>query len=91
MKYLLWALLIYLAWRWIKASQRKDRPAQADSPSGTDIEPALAGTERMVRCEQCGIYLPASEALPDAGALHYCSAAHRDLHRSQHTQSPNSR
>jgi hypothetical protein len=34
----------------------------------------------MVRCAQCGIHLPHSEALHGAGAITFCSEAHRRLH-----------
>lgn len=82
MKYLLWAVLIYLGWRWFQASQQSDRPAAPDAP-----EPEAGGegaVEKMVRCDQCGIHLPASEAVDAPGALHFCSPAHREQHQSRH-------
>ena len=36
-----------------------------------------SGHENMVRCEQCGVHLPASEAI-QSGKLHFCSIEHRD-------------
>lgn len=40
--------------------------------------PRPAAPAAMVRCAQCGVHLPADEALRD-GELHYCSPAHRAL------------
>lgn len=91
MKYLLWAALLYLAWRWFQASQRRGRSTDAEPPEASDPGPASGSAERMVRCSHCGIYLPASEALAAAGSLHYCSESHRDLHQTQRTDSPHSR
>ena len=72
MKFLLWALLIYLAWRWYTAPKKpvadQVRPAEND------------GAERMLRCAQCGVYLPASEAIAGAGDQQFCSEAHRADH-----------
>jgi uncharacterized protein len=73
MKYLLWALLIYLAWRWFTAPKKS--AADQDEPAAND------GAERMVRCAQCGMYLPASEAFAGDGNREFCSEAHRADHR----------
>jgi len=35
------------------------------------------GHESMVRCEQCGVHLPASEAIK-SGSHHFCCQEHRD-------------
>lgn len=35
--------------------------------------------EKMVRCAQCGLHLPASESVSDRG-LHFCSTEHRRVH-----------
>lgn len=83
MKYLLWGLLIYLAWRWFSASQRKEPPG-AGVPPAQGPEAVIGSAEKMVRCEHCGVHLPASEALATPDARHYCSEQHRDLHQSQH-------
>lgn len=78
MKYLLWALVIYFAWRWYqtKTSTNPD----ADAPAATVDAAGDATAERMVACAQCGIHLPLSEAVRGDGALHYCSEAHRSGH-----------
>ena len=76
MKYLLWALLIYLAWRWYETKKAKEADAEANAAqpaaSTSSAAPASAGrAEKMVACARCGIHLPQSEALQVA-ELHYC-------------------
>lgn len=77
MKYLLWALVIYVAWRWYTAS------SAAKSGRDTSAAATEAGnetTETMVRCAQCGIHLPQSEAVWGPGTAVYCSEDHRATH-----------
>ena len=38
--------------------------------------------ESMVRCEQCGLHIPATEAIRD-GDQTFCSPGHRDAHRAR--------
>lgn len=61
--FLLLALLVYLA---VKSFSR---PAKKQ---------ARRGTERMVHCEHCGLYLPESEAVRADGHT-YCSAEHQRI------------
>jgi len=58
---------------------RRNGPA-AGGPTGG--RPPLA-TEQMVRCAQCGVHLPRSEATLAAGEL-FCSAEHARLGSRQH-------
>lgn len=67
MKYLLWALAIWLAWRWLTASGRAAAATEAR---------AAAGSERMVQCAQCGVHLPESEAVGGEGGF-FCCNEHR--------------
>ena len=60
------AALIYLLFK----SYRK--PKQAES---------VSKPEDMVRCVHCGVHLPHSECVMDGDRV-FCSAAHRDAHRS---------
>lgn len=60
------AAVVYL----LLKSYRKDE--SANKPA----EP-----EDMVRCAHCGVHLPVSESVRD-GDLYFCSAAHRDAHRT---------
>ena len=74
MKFLLWALVIYVAWRWYETKQRKASNAE---PSVTATDDAA---ERMVACTQCGMHLPLSEAVHGMGAQYFCCDAHRANH-----------
>ncbi len=85
MKYLLWALLIYLAWRLYLASQQKRESSDADATEIAPPTPDRQGVEKMVRCAHCGIHLPASEALAAPGALHFCTESHRDQYSPSQT------
>lgn len=51
------------------------RPADEDRPK--------AGAQEIVACAECGLHLPADEALPGRGG-HFCSAAHRAAYESRH-------
>lgn len=69
-KFLFWIVIGLLAWLLVKIIATKARPAR---PPATREAPSLP----MVKCDRCGMHLPASEALSARGK-HYCSAAHRD-------------
>ncbi|MFV0370599.1 MAG: PP0621 family protein [Azonexus sp.] len=66
LKYLLLLLLALIVW-W---SWRAPRRPQAAQPPKDE--------ETMVACARCGVYLPASEALPGPQGRHFCSPQHRD-------------
>jgi uncharacterized protein len=74
-KFVLWAVVIYLAWRWY--SSKKSATVRAKAPAAAADPDAV---EKMVVCTQCGIHLPQSEAVSDAEARNYCSEAHRASH-----------
>jgi uncharacterized protein len=74
MKFLLWALVIYLAWRWYQT--KKDNASGAAGGSTTEA----GSVENMVACAHCGVHLPQSEAVRGEASLHYCSDAHRIEH-----------
>jgi uncharacterized protein len=73
MKFLLWALVIYLGWRWFTAQKKSvaDQTAPADN-----------GAEKMVQCAHCGIHLPASEAISGPDSTIFCSQEHSLMHRA---------
>jgi hypothetical protein len=75
LKYLLWIVIGYLAWRWFKASQNKK--AEASTSSEATDNTVLSDAEAMVKCSQCGVYLPLSEALPGSDSQFFCSDLHR--------------
>jgi len=51
---------------------RRGRPAE---PQARKAQPP-APPKTMLRCAECGMHLPADEALPGKGGV-FCSAAHR--------------
>lgn len=63
----------YVAFRIWRAGQRGSAGSAGSSAAGE-------GSEAMVRCAHCGLNLPRSEAVPEAG-LWYCSEAHQRLGR----------
>jgi uncharacterized protein len=81
-KYLLWAVVIYIAWRWYAASKQSAARSDSSVASASSAASATEGaTETMVKCAQCGIHLPHSEAIHGPGAITFCSEAHQATHR----------
>jgi uncharacterized protein len=68
---LLLAVLLLL-WMLFGRSRRGERADRASRAAPPVLQP-----EDMVACAHCGVHLPRTEAVP-AGALTYCSAAHRE-------------
>lgn len=66
MKYLLLVVFVGVIW-WVW----KKRHAAPQETTKREAPP-----ESMVSCAHCGVHLPASEALLEAGRS-YCCAAHR--------------
>jgi uncharacterized protein len=66
--FLLLGIALYVGYRLWRSGLRRE---------ATRTPPADAG-EPMVRCDHCGLNLPRSEALAEAGRW-YCSDAHRRL------------
>jgi uncharacterized protein len=72
MRYLLIFLVVLLiAWRWRASRTALERKAQRKQDS-----PPTALT--MVRCSQCGVHLPAHDAVQGNKGI-YCGAAHLRL------------
>ena len=42
-------------------------------------------SEKMVRCDHCGIYIPSNEAIVD-GEKNYCSLEHKERHIRENDQ-----
>ena len=72
-KYLLLLAGAYVLWRfWFRR--------ETDAP----VPPSADSGESMVRCAQCGVYLPETDALA-ADGRHYCNEAHRRAARPSQT------
>lgn len=70
MKYLL--LLLLLAALFFVLGAKRARPREPESRKPAQRVPPRA----MLRCAECGMHLPADEALPGQGGV-FCSAEHR--------------
>jgi uncharacterized protein len=90
-KFLLWALVLYLVWRWYQSTQNKiKRDAESDnsfqSPQSTGQTAAQTSAtelvEKMVSCSHCGIHVPLSEAVQSNGGSFFCSIEHQRQHAS---------
>jgi uncharacterized protein len=66
---LLFFIFMVLLWQWRQARQPKVKQA-ARKNAGPD------SVQQMVACAQCGLHLPASDAVHGAQGL-YCSTSHR--------------
>ena len=87
MKFLLWALVLYLVWRWYQSTQNKiKRDAESDnafqSPQSNEQTAAAELVEKMVSCSHCGIHVPLSEAVQSNGGSVFCSIEHQRQHTS---------
>lgn len=89
MKFLLWALVLYLVWRWYQSTQNKiKRDAESDnafqSPQSTGQTAAQTSptelVEKMVSCSHCGIHVPLSEAVQSNSGSFFCSIEHQRQH-----------
>ncbi|MES2530522.1 MAG: PP0621 family protein [Pseudomonadota bacterium] len=75
MKYLLVFFVVFFAiWLWRK--NRRDEMRERAVPPRKAAPPAVGAPQAMLRCAQCGLHLPASDAVQGAHGM-YCSAAHR--------------
>lgn len=66
---LLFFIFMVLLWQWRQARSPKVKQAARKSAGP-------AGVVAMVECAQCGLHLPAHDAVQGAHGL-YCCAAHR--------------
>ncbi|UXH77743.1 PP0621 family protein [Roseateles amylovorans] len=85
MKLLFWVLV--LAVFFFLLGFKRARPKRPPAPQAPAPTPAPALPEDMVSCAECGMHLPASEALPGRGGQ-FCSAAHRTSHEARLSQTP---
>lgn len=81
MRFLILIAIVVVVFLLVK-SLRKPSPPAAPSAPTPPAEPAKLEREDMVACPQCGVHLPASEALPGRGGM-FCSEAHRSAYERQ--------
>jgi uncharacterized protein len=68
---LLFFIFMVLLWQWRHAREQKvNLAARKNAPAKSTVE--------MVECAQCGVHLPANDALKGANGF-YCSAQHRHV------------
>lgn len=77
------AVLVAVVWlmRGLRKPKLPPRPGQEAPPTATSTE-AKQTHEEMISCQQCGVHLPRSEALPGRGGV-FCCDAHRSAFESQ--------
>jgi uncharacterized protein len=84
MKYMLLGVIGFIVVMWVlrtkQDSGKPDKP-EVGARKSADI-PEGGGTEDMIRCAQCGIYIPASEAIVSQADKVFCSEEHRKQHIS---------
>jgi uncharacterized protein len=71
---------IWLAWRLIKQTFLSSKPEDGDN-KGSSRDNDIP--EAMLRCDQCGVHTPSSQAFNIKGH-HFCSAEHQQLWLEQH-------
>jgi len=72
MKLLLMLALLAVVFYMLGA--RRGRP---DEPEASAKPPPPAPPKEMLRCAECGMHMPADEALPGRGGV-FCGAEHRN-------------
>lgn len=66
MRWLILILLAFLLWRWLSLRRRS-------------LPPETRPSEAMVRCAECQLHVPVTEAVAESGH-HFCSPAHARVH-----------
>ena len=79
MKYVLLLALLALVFFVIGLRRPRPREPEARKPSPP---PAQTKPQAMLSCAECGMHLPADEALPGKGGV-FCSTAHRNSYEAR--------
>lgn len=74
MKWLVLIAVVLIVLWLLKPRRVRERPAASSSARGPL-------PENMVRCEHCGVHLPAGDALPGRSGV-FCGEAHRAAHEA---------
>ena len=81
MRLLLWIVIIFALILLVR--QIKKAVLKSSEPASVHPRQTPDASETMVRCAQCGIHLPASEALVVQADVAFCSEEHRLKHFSR--------
>jgi uncharacterized protein len=76
MKFLIWAVIVFLVMAWIMRSKNAASQAGASQP-GSPAPGRSKQPEAMLQCDRCGLHVPASEAVRHAPGAVFCSEEHR--------------
>jgi uncharacterized protein len=82
MKYLLVIVVVAIVLWIARSGQRAERVREANRKQ----QQRVLQHEQMVACAQCGLHVPASDALPGRGGA-FCSEAHRSAYERAHPPS----
>lgn len=77
MKFLLWAAIAF-AVIWIVRNKKPHPAAMPRKPERSTV--SGNNVESMIRCIQCSVYIPASEAVHNPAGEAFCCEEHRRLH-----------
>jgi uncharacterized protein len=78
MKYLLLLVVVAVAvWMLTARNRSSGRSDEATPPGRKKSAAAESKPTPMLACAHCGLHLPQSDALFDAGGKPFCSEAHR--------------
>lgn len=80
MRLLLWGIIVFVVVMWLLHIKRS--AIQKGGSSRANLRSASGTPEEMVQCAQCGIHLPASEAIFIQPDIAFCSEEHRLKHCS---------
>ena len=72
------AVLLVGVWLWRRARLQRDEDDSPAPPPPDTAPPNPLTPAAMVVCDQCGVHLPASDAVQGAHGR-YCGAEHRRL------------
>jgi len=75
-KFLLLLVIALIVVVWLMQGKKASKPTGASTAASTT--PTDSG-ERMIQCAHCGVHVPASESVSNAGGVVFCSEEHRRL------------
>jgi uncharacterized protein len=80
MKVLVTLIAVFVLFWLVRSSIRRMR-----GPAPPPAAQSAPAPQAMIACAQCGVHLPANEALPGRGGV-FCGAAHRAAFEEAHRE-----